>query len=52
MHPKAHKTLWTLYYIETGACLRFGSEEECRIVAFGCEGITPVRIIPPIYGYE
>ncbi|QHJ81991.1 MAG: hypothetical protein [Caudoviricetes sp.] len=52
MHPKAHKTKWTLYYILTDVCLRFDSEEAAKIRAFECAAACPVRIIPPIYGEE
>ena len=50
MHSKAHKTKWVLYYLNSGVCLYFDTEEQARIRAFECEGVCPVSIIAPIYG--
>ena len=52
MHRQAHKTKWTVYYIHTGICIHFTSQEAARVRAFECEGLCPVRVIPPIYGDE
>ena len=50
VHPKAHKTKWTVHYISTGSVVRFNDEEEARILALSAGDHTPVSIIPPIYG--
>ena len=49
-HPKAHKVKWTVHYLKTGAVVRFNDEEEATILAMEVGDITPVSIIPPIYG--
>lgn len=49
-HPKAHKTKWTLLYLDSGSCIRFNTEEAARERALEVGYATPVRIIPPIYG--
>lgn len=50
MHPKAHKLKWTVHYLATGSVVRCESEEEANILALAAGDITPVSIIPPIYG--
>lgn len=50
MHHAAHKTKWTLLYTQSGVKRNFETREACRSAAFECEGVCPVRVIPPIYG--
>lgn len=52
MHRQAHKTKWTVYYINTGIWVHFSNLESAKVRAFECEGACPVRIIPPIYAEE
>lgn len=52
MHRQAHKTKWTVYYLNTGISVHFNSQESARIRAFECEGVCPVRVISPIYAEE
>jgi len=49
MHPKAHKTQWTVLYLKTGFVVRFNSEEAARALALDAGGTTPVALIGPIY---
>lgn len=49
MHPKAHKTMWTVLYLRSGACSRFKSEEAAKIRALEDGDVSPVVLIPPIY---
>lgn len=52
MHKQAHKTKWTVYYINSGICVHFNNLESAKVRAFECQGVCPVRIIPPIYAEE
>lgn len=50
IHPKAHKTKWTVLYLISNSVMRFDSEESAKCHALAVGYTTPVRVIPPIYG--
>jgi hypothetical protein len=52
MRRHQHKTMWTLHYLRPGTTRHFETREACKLAAFECEGVTPVYIIPPLYGED
>ncbi len=46
-HPKQHKTMWTLYHINTTNVLRFHTEEGAETAAFFAS--APVKLIAPVH---
>ena len=47
---RQHLVKWSLYFIRTGAALRYDTQAQARAAALHYGDVSPVAIVAPLYG--